>query len=95
MNTGLPVHPLENDLAFLIGGDHVVDLTEAIRQNLLTVLPMQPLCKPDCAGLCPQCGKDRNVEPCDCAPPPDERWGQPGSLFAEPNGDSGSRDETR
>ena len=27
---------------------------------------MQPLCRPDCQGLCPVCGKDRNVDPCQC-----------------------------
>jgi uncharacterized protein len=27
---------------------------------------MHPLCRPDCQGLCPVCGKDRNVESCQC-----------------------------
>jgi uncharacterized protein len=30
-------------------------------------LPVQPLCREDCAGLCPRCGADRNTTPCECA----------------------------
>jgi DUF177 domain-containing protein len=30
-------------------------------------LPVKPLCREDCAGLCPHCGADRNERPCDCA----------------------------
>lgn len=43
-----------------------IDLTETIRQNALLELPMQPLHAPDCQGLCPTCGHDRNEGPCDC-----------------------------
>jgi uncharacterized protein len=36
---------------------------------------MQLLCKPECAGLCPQCGTNRNTKPCDCAQKfEDPRW---------------------
>lgn len=43
-----------------------VDLTEEIRECLLVELPLKPLCRPDCAGLCPQCGKNLNQGFCDC-----------------------------
>lgn len=46
--------------------DHVLDLGEMLREQFYLALPMQPLCRPDCKGLCPQCGVDRNVEQCDC-----------------------------
>ena len=36
--------------------------------------PSVPLCRPDCLGLCPTCGADRNEEPCTCAEPGDPRW---------------------
>lgn len=49
---------------FRISPQQVLDITEAIRQNLLVNVPLQALCKPDCAGLCPVCGADRNVENC-------------------------------
>ena len=42
------------------------DLSELIRQTLLVSLPLQPLCREACAGLCPQCGKNWNEGPCDC-----------------------------
>jgi len=43
-----------------------VDLTDEIRECLAVELPLKPLCRPDCAGLCPQCGKDLNQGLCDC-----------------------------
>lgn len=49
---------------FEISPEHILDLTEAIRQNLLVNVPLSPLCKEDCAGLCPECGADLNVEDC-------------------------------
>ena len=51
----------------VIDEDNVLDLTEAARQYVALGLPMQPLCRIDCAGLCDACGVDRNDEPCDCA----------------------------
>jgi len=27
---------------------------------------MGPVCRPDCAGICPSCGRNRNLTPCDC-----------------------------
>jgi uncharacterized protein len=67
VDTGVAVPPPENDdLSFPIDHNHVLDLREAIRQNLLLAMPIKTLCKEDCAGLCPQCGKDWNEGPCDC-----------------------------
>jgi uncharacterized protein len=43
-----------------------VDISEEIRQCILLELPSKPLCRPDCAGLCPQCGRNRNEGPCGC-----------------------------
>jgi uncharacterized protein len=37
-------------------------------------LPLQPLCRPECKGLCPQCGQDWNSGTCDCVPEQDQRW---------------------
>jgi uncharacterized protein len=53
---------------FTIDEHHVLDLTEAIRQYALLVIPMKPLCGQDCAGLCPTCGHNLNQGPCDCLP---------------------------
>lgn len=48
---------------------NMLNLSEAARQALLSALPMAPLCRPDCRGICPYCAADRNVEPCDCREP--------------------------
>lgn len=69
VNTGEPLAaPADDDLSFPIDHNHILDLREAIRQNLVLALPVRTLCKEDCAGLCAQCGKDLNDGPCDCAP---------------------------
>jgi uncharacterized protein len=63
IETGLPVRLPEDETAFTIDDHHQIDLREAIRQNLVLALPIQPLCREDCKGLCPECGRDLNVEP--------------------------------
>ncbi len=45
-----------------------VDVSEAIREELALVLTAYPLCREDCAGLCPHCGADLNQGPCGCGP---------------------------
>jgi uncharacterized protein len=52
-----------------------LDLGEVVREQILLGLPLKPLCRPDCQGLCPRCGKDRNASPCGCAP--EEEPGDP------------------
>jgi uncharacterized protein len=56
----------DEDLSTSYYHDHVLDLGEMLREQFYLALPMQPLCRPDCQGLCPVCGKDRNVDPCQC-----------------------------
>ncbi len=43
--------------------DDRLDLSSWARDALVLALPTKILCRPDCAGLCPVCGKDLNVEP--------------------------------
>lgn len=68
--------PLPEELgAFTIDDTHILDLAEAVRQYSVLAVPIKPLCRPDCAGLCPQCGYNLNRGPCHCPPPPrDPRW---------------------
>lgn len=47
---------------------NLLDLCEMIRQSLLVVIPIQPLCQTDCKGLCPSCGQNLNVKECNCRP---------------------------
>ena len=44
----------------------VIDLGEVMREQFFLALPMKPLCRPDCRGLCPECGINRNRETCEC-----------------------------
>jgi uncharacterized metal-binding protein YceD (DUF177 family) len=58
--------------------DGVIDVGSEVRDELLLALPMRPLCREDCAGICPTCGVNRNLTPCDCA----ARAGGGGKLSA-------------
>jgi uncharacterized protein len=50
-------------------------LEDVLREQVLLSLPVRTLCKPDCKGLCPRCGGDRNVQTCSCEEgPSDPRW---------------------
>jgi uncharacterized protein len=63
------------DTTTLISEQHILDLTEVIRQSLYLAQPTQILCKEDCLGLCPQCGANRNQVQCSCAEETiDSRW---------------------
>ncbi len=70
----LPI-PEDVDPAALIDEHHILDLSEVIRQDILLALPVRPLCREDCLGLCPVCGQNWNEGTCDCeTAEPDPRW---------------------
>ena len=46
-----------------------LDLGEMVREQLLLGLSMKRLCRETCAGLCPTCGANLNLQPCGCPPP--------------------------
>ena len=63
------------DDVFAIDERQVLDLNEAIRQYRLASRLMQPLCRPNCRGLCPDCGGNLNLGPCSCPiESADPRW---------------------
>jgi uncharacterized protein len=69
--------------SFTIDEHHTLDLSEAIRQNALLAIPMKPLCRTDCLGICPTCGADLNKGKCDCEPAEiDPRWAKLAQLVA-------------
>lgn len=71
----------EEPVCFTIDEHHVIDLTEVIRQCALLTIPMEPLCRGDCAGLCSNCGQNLNQGPCDCSPQgTDPRWSELSKL---------------
>ncbi len=72
---------------FTIDEHHILDLTEAVRQYALLTIPMKPLCRQDCAGLCPTCGRNLNRGGCDCPPQNLEpRWSKLGKLLLTDDG---------
>jgi uncharacterized protein len=44
-----------------------VNLSDIVREQVLLAVPMKVICQPDCRGLCPVCGANRNVRQCDCS----------------------------
>jgi uncharacterized protein len=56
----------DEDLAVSFYRDDEIDLSLLIREQLYLALPMKPMCRADCAGLCPACGANLNLTRCDC-----------------------------
>ena len=75
VHTGARLRSLaDSEDAFVIDSYHTLDLTEAVRQGAIAAMPLQPLCRTECQGLCPHCGADLNDGPCGCTPEIDARW---------------------
>lgn len=58
----------DDDLETSYYSDDQIDLSDLMREQFYLVLPMKPLCREDCKGLCAQCGTNLNTGTCDCAP---------------------------
>ncbi len=57
-----PSQPTDPNLSIPETG--ILDLSPVLREYLLLDVPLQPLCRPDCQGLCPECGNNRNETAC-------------------------------
>ena len=63
----------EAEMGFYEGGG--VELKDVLREYVLLSVPMQRLCRPDCKGMCPVCGTNRNLTDCGCQlESADDRW---------------------
>lgn len=52
-----------------------IQLEDVLREQVLLALPLKAICRENCKGLCPHCGKNLNQEPCSCTvPAEDPRW---------------------
>jgi uncharacterized protein len=52
-----------------------IELNDVLREYVLLALPMQRVCRPDCQGICPVCGQNRNQQLCACQTESvDDRW---------------------
>ena len=85
IKTGLPTDIAEDE-ALQIDEHHILDLAEAIRQYVLTTLPLKPICEPTCRGVCPECGANLNLEPCRCVPGSDGAMAQLADLMRADQG---------
>jgi uncharacterized protein len=54
----------DDDVVGFAGNE--IDLSDEVRDEILLAMPLKPLCKDDCQGLCPVCGGNRNTVPCTC-----------------------------
>lgn len=66
------LQPGELEVRFF--ADPVLDLVELAAEQFELALPMKPLCREDCEGLCPACGADLNRGRCACPANDDPRW---------------------
>lgn len=65
----------EEDLGVVTLHDETFDTDPMLFEQLQLNIPMKPLCRPDCRGLCPICGADRNTGDCTCSERTvDPRW---------------------
>jgi uncharacterized protein len=87
VTTGAKLAPPEDEEAFTISASHTIDITEAVRQYSEVAAAMQPLCRPDCPGICPECGQDLTIAPCRCETASvDSRWAALAALERSTNG---------
>lgn len=56
----------DDDLSVAFYEDETIDLEQLVQEQFYLALPMKPLCRPDCRGLCPDCGMNLNQHACDC-----------------------------
>jgi uncharacterized protein len=75
----------EEDTHHLAQDNNWIDLTDDVRDYLNLAVPLKLVCRDDCRGLCPSCGKNLNMIPsgvCDCRPKEaDPRWNKLGDIL--------------
>ena len=72
---GIDLELARGDLDTQYYDEPVIELYPIAEERVQMALPMKPLCRPDCRGLCPGCGKDLNLGSCACArDTADPRW---------------------
>ena len=63
IDTGQPLDTSDEPDALRLDDHHELDLTEPVREAISLAEPLVPLCRPDCRGLCLECGADLNADP--------------------------------
>jgi uncharacterized protein len=69
----IPVTTTEAEISYYQGEGLLLE--DALREQVLLAVPLKVICREDCKGFCPHCGKNLNLEQCSCAEPlEDPRW---------------------
>jgi uncharacterized protein len=58
-------HHISDESDLIVPENGILDMTPSIREEMQVAIPIKPLCRPDCKGLCPVCGENRNIVQCD------------------------------
>lgn len=67
VNTGRTIPmPADTDISCIIDSQHMLDITDVAWEHTMVSIPMKPLCKPSCSGLCSYCGINLNYGHCSC-----------------------------
>ena len=65
----------ENDMSVAVFDGEAIDVDEIVKEQILLAVPTRMLCRPDCKGICPDCGIDKNTARCACGTDEvDPRW---------------------
>jgi uncharacterized protein len=54
-----------SESGLILPDDGNIDLAPLVNEYMLLEIPIRPLCRPECKGLCIICGADLNTEPCE------------------------------
>lgn len=74
-NEDVEIRPADLEIGFYEGNGLLLE--DVLKEQVLLALPVKNVCRPDCAGLCPECGQNLNQAKCDCRPSmKDLRWAQ-------------------
>lgn len=65
----------EDELSVSVFDGEAIDVDEIVKEQILLAVPTRTLCRPDCKGICPECGIDKNTGDCACETKEvDPRW---------------------
>ena len=65
----------EDEMSVSVFDGSAIDVDEIVKEQILLTVPTRLLCREDCKGICPVCGRNRNESSCDCrVTAADDRW---------------------
>ncbi len=70
----MELHNDDLDVYYYEGDE--IDLDPFVYEEVMLNIPVRPLCSEECRGICPTCGRNRNIEPCDCPEAPSSLLGE-------------------